>query len=160
MSKIVKYKNRQIELISRKEFGEIVGVSVETIKKWIQRGVILPPAFQDSNNTAYNFGRGAVPRKFYVKQEAVGLREVVRQFDMGHGKKIQKEFIDSAIEVMLHVRKLVNEAHPSIEEKKLVLEFASYSDFHKWLKNYFAHVQNNELESISQTIFNDGDKFI
>lgn len=159
MGKVIEYKNRKIELISRKEFGTILGVSVETIKKWVANGIILPPAFQDSNNTAYNFGRGEVPRKFYVVQEALMVRAVMKEFDMGKGKKIQQEFIDKAIKGMLHVRELVNEAHPSVEDKAIILEFNSYKDLEGWLSQ-FDLIHEDDVEPLSRMIYQLGNKYI
>jgi len=146
----VVFNSLKIILISKERFGKIIGKSYETIQKWIDKGVILPPAYEDSSKVKRAWGKDYT-YKYFLQSEAVAVRKVIRKYNPRRGWIPTEDFIAEIHKVMLAHRDAVERGDKSLLTYPIVLEFSGLED----MVSYF-NKANNDFEKV----YKMGDKLL
>lgn len=151
--KIVTYKGIKLRFISKNEFGKIIGRSYETIFTWINLGILLPPPFEDPFLKRKAFGK-EFAYKFYLHNEAVAVRDVVRKYNPRKGWIPTKEFVDEIHYCQNKIRDAINSADPKLSDFPIVLEFTDFNDLSLYMKKMGAP------PGLAESIYKGGDVFL
>ena len=148
----IEYKGVKLALVSKTQFGHIIGRSRITVENWIKVGFLPPPAFEDAGTVRNSFGRGLAPVKLYLKHEAYFIRQLIQAHGIGRGVEISAACRQEAHQGMRKIRKQVLEGHPDLMTYPIILEFFNYED----CKSYFANL--GAPPGVAEQVYRLGDR--
>jgi len=147
----------KIKIVSKSQFAKIIGASIARLERMISKGVLPLPTFVDKENPVNNWKGEQVPRKYYLYQEAIAIRTLMKKYVFGQGKPAPEEFIEEAHAVFEKYREALNEGGAVLMDYPLVLEFKNIKDLKKYLKQYGGIPHPEELAA---QIYKDGNKLL
>lgn len=154
MTKEFEYRGVKLTLISKSEFGRIIGKRKTALDRWIKEGLILAPSFEDIGNKKNPFGRGEMAVRMYLKHEAIFVRAMVNKHRIGTGVPASEQCRREILDGMRKIRKQVLEGHPDLMTYPLILEFRNYED----CKEYFSSI--GSPPGFIEQLYRKGDKIL
>lgn len=156
--KVIEFNGVKLKVISKQEFAKVAGMATRKFHGWVDKGILLPPTFIDEENRVNDWSGNMVPRKYYLYQEAVAVRSIMRDYTFARRKVLSLEFIDRVQDAMRKIRQKIQQASKDLMDYPLIVEFTNFQDLHIYLRGLI--LDPELLQEVCVAMYQRGNKIL